>query len=131
VRSVTRRVLHLRLQNAPPETPLATYFNGTKFVAVSPKAITAVLQQAVHVAGPSIGFLVSDVSARSLRAGGMALLCAHVDKDTIRLLGRWRSDEMLSYLHVQTAPIMEKFSHLMVSSDANYALIPGQDVPSF
>jgi hypothetical protein len=132
VRSVTRRVLHLRQHNAPPETPLATYFNGSKFVAVSPQAITTVLQQAVHVAGPSIGFLASDVSARSLRAGGaMALLCAHVDKDTIRLLGRWRSDEMLRYLHVQAAPIMEKFSRLMVSSDANYALIPGQDVPSF
>jgi hypothetical protein len=57
----------------------------------------------------------------------MALLCAHVDTDTIQLLGRWRSDEMLRYLHIQAAPIMTRFSRLMVSSDANYDLIPGQE----
>jgi hypothetical protein len=33
--------------------------------------------------------------------GAMALLCAHVDMDIIRLLGCWQSNEMLCYLHVQ------------------------------
>jgi hypothetical protein len=117
---------------APPCTPLATYFNGTKFVPVSPKAITAVFQQAVQAVGPLIGFLPIHVSARSLRASGaMALLCAHVNTDTIQLLGRWHSDEMLRYLHVQAAPIMVRFSRLVVSSDANCDLIPGQEAPSF
>ena len=36
----------------------------------------------------------------------MALLCAGVDSDRIRLLGRWRSDEMYRYLHVQAQPVM-------------------------
>jgi hypothetical protein len=31
----------------------------------------------------------------------MALLCAHVDTEIIHLVGRWCSDEMLRYLHVQ------------------------------
>jgi hypothetical protein len=97
-----------------PVHALATYFDGSLFVPISPKAITSVLQQAVHAVGPSIGFLPTDVYARSLRAPeAMALLCTHVDTDTIQLLGRWRSDEMLRYLHIQAAPIMARFSRLI------------------
>jgi hypothetical protein len=36
----------------------------------------------------------------------MALLCAHVDTDIIRLVGRWHSNEMLRYLHIQAEPTM-------------------------
>ena len=35
------------------------------------------------------------------RRDAMALLCAGVNSDRTRLLGRWRSDEMYRYLHVQ------------------------------
>ena len=46
--------------------------------------------------GPQVGFTPEDVSAQSMQAGGaMALLMARVDTDTIRLVGRWRSDVML------------------------------------
>ena len=34
------------------------------------------------------------------------MLCGGVDSDRIRLIGRWRSDEMYCYLHVQAQPIM-------------------------
>jgi hypothetical protein len=34
----------------------------------------------------------------------MALLNGGVDTDIIRLIGRWRSDKMLRYLHVQAEP---------------------------
>jgi hypothetical protein len=44
----------------------------------------------------------------------MALLCAKVDTDTIRLLGRWRSDEMLRYLHVQTFPLVAPLAFQML-----------------
>jgi len=44
----------------------------------------------------------------------MALLCANVDPDKIRLLGRWRSDEMLQYLHVQAIPLVTPMASLMV-----------------
>jgi hypothetical protein len=53
----------------------------------------------------------------------MALLCAHVDMDTIRLIGRWRSDEMLRYLHVQAAPLMRGFAARMLAG-GNYTLLP-------
>ena len=53
------------------------------------------------------GFTAKDVSARSTRSGGaMALLCAGIDGDRIRLIGRWRSNEMQRYLHVQAQPVM-------------------------
>jgi len=83
-----------------------------------------VLRLAVGLLGPTYGFLPTDISARSLRAAGaMALLCAHVDSDRIRLLGRWRSDEMLRYLHVQAEPVMRHFSsHMLAGGD--YTLLP-------
>ena len=46
---------------------------------------------------PHPGYNAQDhhVSARSTRAGGaMALLCAGIDRDRIRMIGRWRSDEL-------------------------------------
>ena len=75
-----------------------------------------------------MGFLKNEVSARSLRAGGaMALLVAKVDPDVIRLLGRWRSDEMLRYLHLSAQPIMMKFARRMLH--ANYTMAATQLVP--
>jgi hypothetical protein len=53
----------------------------------------------------------------------MALLCAKVDTDMIRLLGRWRSDKMLRYLHVQTFPIMAPLANQMLQH-GNFTLMP-------
>jgi hypothetical protein len=53
----------------------------------------------------------------------MALLCAHVDTDRIRLLGRWRSDEMLCYLHVQAYPVVADLAPAMLQH-GNFTLIP-------
>ena len=84
---------------------------------------------AVQYLGTDLGFLSSEISARSLRAGGaMALLVSDVDTDMIRLLGRWRSDEMFRYLHLTADPITKDFAHRMLSAD--YTLVPGQLVPS-
>ena len=78
--------------------------------------------------GPSIGFTKEDISARSLRAAGaMALLCANVDHDRIKLVGRWRSDAMLRYLHVQAQPVMKHFAKAMIT-DGEYSLIPNRNV---
>jgi hypothetical protein len=60
----------------------------------------------------------------------MALLCAQVDTDIIRLLGRWRSDEVLRYLTVQAAPVMQDFSSWMLNQ-GSFTLHPNQDVPMF
>jgi hypothetical protein len=60
----------------------------------------------------------------------MALLCAKVDTDVIQLLGRWRSDVMLRYLHIQAKPVTRNLARLMVQG-IQFALIPGQDDPNF
>jgi hypothetical protein len=81
--------------------------------------------------GPSLGYLPFDVSARCLRAAGAtALLCADVDSCHIQLLGRWSSDEMLRYLHLQAQPLMKDFSRKMLHGGA-FTLIPNQLVPSY
>ena len=95
VRTIIRRVLYLRTNNAPPSTPLARTYNTKRVTASS---ITTILRESVAFFGPQIGFLPSDVSARCLRAAGAtALLLGRVDTDIISLIGRWRSDEMLRY----------------------------------
>ena len=58
----------------------------------------------------------------------MALLCSGIDTDIIPLIGRWHSDEMLRYLHLQAEPLMRGFSKRMVTN-GNYSMLPGQRVP--
>ena len=59
-----------------------------------------------------------------MRAGGaMALLTAHVDTDTIRLVGRWRSNVMLRYLHTTAQTFTAGLASRMVQH-RDYALIP-------
>ena len=84
------------------------------------------------ILGPALGFLPTDISARSLRASGaMALLCAQVDSDVIRLPIRWRSDEMLvRYLHIQAKPVMRDFASSLLTH-GNFVLTPNQDVPCY
>jgi hypothetical protein len=123
-----RRVLHLRSHNAEPTTPLSMYYHNT-WRRVSPADITSGLRTAVIALGPSLGFNASDISARCLRAAGaMALLCAQVDTDIIRLLGRWRLDETLRYLHLQAEPVMRNFAARMLSG-GEFVLNPNAEVP--
>ena len=131
VRCLGRRVIHLRNHNAPPHTALAMYNEAHTWKPVKPSHITSALKLAATVLGPTFGFLAQDFSARSLRAAGaMVLLCANVDHDTIRLIGRWRSDEMLRYLHIQAEPVMCDMAKKMFHHGA-FVLHPGQDVPMF
>ena len=60
----------------------------------------------------------------------MALFCSGVDHDIISLIGRWRSNKMMRYLHVQAEPIMMNFSKLMISH-GNYNLLLHKDVPLY
>ena len=80
------------------------------------------------LAGTNLGFTYKYISARFLRtAGAMALLCSGVDTDIISLVGRWRSDKVLRYLHVQAEPIMRNCSKLMISH-GNYNLLLHNEV---
>ena len=93
--------------------------------------ITKVLKGAVSLSEENLGFLPKDISARSLQAAGaMAVLCSFIDTDIIQLIGHWRSDKMLRYLHLQSEPLMRGFSKQMVTH-GNYSMLPGQRVPDF
>jgi hypothetical protein len=130
---LARRIIHLRNHGALPTTPLASVWNtgSQTFSPIKPPDITEALRLTCSLLGPQFGFSPHDISARSLRASGaMALLCAHVDTDLIRLIGRWRSDEMLRYLHVQAEPVMRDFSSRMLQHGA-FTLLPNSDVPMF
>jgi hypothetical protein len=127
VLSIIRRVLYLRQHSAPSDTPLARVVGASS--TVSAAAITTCLRDSVAYLGPQLGFLPSDISARCLRAAGAtALLLANVDPDVIRLIGRWRSDEMLRYLHVQAYPLMKHYAQKMLTAGM-YTLIPNHLVP--
>ena len=99
---------------------------------MTPTMITAHLKATVKLfVGTHLGFTHQDVSARSLRvAGAMALLFSGANNDIISLIGYWRSDEMLRYLHVQAKPITRNFSKLMISH-GNYNLLPNNEVPIY
>ena len=130
VLALIRRVLHLRLHRAPPTAPLYLCFlsSSAKPASVTPDRITAMLRLSATALYLTLGIDPQHVSARSLRAGGaMALLCARVDTDIIRLVGRWRSDEMLRYLHLQAYPLMRTFARRMLST-GNFSLLPDQDL---
>jgi hypothetical protein len=74
--------------------------------------------------GASYGILPNDISICSLHSSGaMALLCARVDTDTKRLLGRWHLDEMLCYVHVQAFPLVTPLASQMLRQ-GSYTLIP-------
>jgi hypothetical protein len=131
VMTLARRIAHLRTHHAPPTQPLASYYKplSPAIHLIKLSDITAALRFSTAIIGPSVGFLPADISARSLRAAGaMALLCAQVDSDVIRLLGRWRSDEMLRYLHVQAEPVMRDFARRMLVA-GSFTLLPNQTVP--
>ncbi|KAI2493227.1 hypothetical protein MHU86_21301 [Fragilaria crotonensis] len=124
------RALHLRQHNALPTTPLnASRTSPTScWQYVPPSCITALLRSAVALS-PGLGFSAKDVSARSTRSGGaMALLCAGIDGDRIRLIGRWRSDEMYRYLHVQAQPVMNGIAAAMFRG-GTFSFTPG-DAPT-
>jgi hypothetical protein len=101
--------------NSPPSpsqvqksAPLASYFHNGKCVAVKAKDITDALRLATLAISHQTGLQQQDISDRSLCAGGaMALLCGHIDHNTIHMLGRWHSDAMMRYLHLQEKPLMK------------------------
>ena len=118
VAALTRRLLHLRLVGAAATTPLNAFrlSAGARWQFVLPADVTTILRRAVGLLPPALtDFAASDISARSTRAGGaMAMLCGGIDSDRIRLIGRWRSDEMYRYLHVQAQPVMAGVAAIML-----------------
>ena len=59
----------------------------------------------------------------------MALLCVGIDGDRIRLIRRWKSDEMYRYLHVQAQPVMTGVATAMFRS-GHYRILSGSTLPT-
>ena len=123
---LVERVVALRHLQATPDTPLNTFgLAGTNLLHVTSRTLTARIRAALAI-HPDPSYSAQDVSARSTRAGGaMALLCAGVDRERLRMIGRWRSDEMYRYyLHIQAQPLMTGISAAMLAGGA-FQLAPG------
>lgn len=121
------QVLHLRANGATPDTPICSFCQDGHWFRVTPTMVTRLLREATAQVGPSCGILPNEISARSLRASGaMALLCSNVDPVRIRMLGRWRSDEMIKYLHIQAQPLVQDLSQRMLVG-GNYTLLPNTE----
>ena len=125
VQACISRIVHLRRHHAAPTTPLYTFFSH-EWYGINTSSLTTELRLAIQALGHTVGLSPPDVSIRSLRASGaMAMLCANIDPDRIRLLGRWRSDEMLRYLHVQAYPIVRDLAPAMING-GGFTLLPNQ-----
>lgn len=127
VRALARRVRHLRRNGAPPHTPIHCYyqqFRGRQ-LRVPSASINLLLRQSATL----LGFAPADVTVKALRAtGAMSLITARVDSDLIRLLGRWQSDAMLRYLHVQAVPVLQNFARQM-NLHGHFEALPTAGVP--
>ena len=59
----------------------------------------------------------------------MALLTGGVDHDIIKLLGRWKSDAMMDYLHQKSLPVFRRLASLMFDN-GGHLFLPEETVPS-
>jgi len=124
VQAAIHRIQHLCQHRAPLHTPIYYYYMQAQWQTITTTHLTTALRRTATSFGGSFGINPAEISARSLRASGaMALLCANVDPDKIRLIGRWRSDEMLRYLHVQAFPVVARFAPAMLQH-GHFTLIP-------
>jgi len=123
VKALINQIKHLRTHNAPKTTPLYTFYDRHQ-CTIDNTTFTFQLRLTTTVIGAAYGISAVDISIRSWRASGaMALLCARVDTDIIHLLGCWRSNEMLRYLHVQAFPLLALLATQMLQN-GNFHLMP-------
>jgi hypothetical protein len=100
VLSTVRRILHLRSFNAPPHTPLCA-LNATGS-SISGASITTLLRKGAAAYSALSNTKLPVIYQKALRpTGATALLAQGADISTIKLLGRWKSDAALRYLHLK------------------------------
>lgn len=132
VQATIRLLLYHRAQRTPHHLPIASYYTTEihRLVRVTALDVTSRLKAAATALQPVTGIPAAEISARSLRAGGaMALMCANIDCNVIQMLGRWHSDSMIRYLHVQAQPIINRLSARMFN-DGHYTFLPTETVPT-
>jgi hypothetical protein len=110
-----RRLIHLRSFNALPNTPLGAV--GASLRSVSADTIATLLRRGALAYSLDTNTGLPEIKLRALRTtGASALLAQGASSDTIKLLGRWRSDASLRYLHLQNYTRISGFAHSMLQS---------------
>jgi hypothetical protein len=114
VKATARQLHYHRQKKCKASTPLASYYRGGRRIPIKATDVTQVLRDAMTLNYHRTGIAADEVSARSLRAGGaMALMYGKVDTDHIRMLGRWHSDAMMRYLHMQARLVVGGYAAVM------------------
>ena len=109
---------------------LASYYTDAgKNIPVKASQVTGMIRIYATVLRSETGIDPAELSARSLRAGGaMALLSGGCDSDIIKLLGRWKSDAMMDYLHQNSLPVFRRLATVMFNN-GRHRFLPGESVP--
>jgi hypothetical protein len=129
VRATVRRVKHHRLHKLKANVPIASYYRTSRRTAIKPKDIMDVLRQAMTANYHITGVHASEISVKSLRAGGaMAMLYGKIDINSIRTMGRWQIDAMMRYVHVQAQPIIGNYAAKMFN-EGTYTFQPDETFP--
>merc|ERR1712008_41555 len=108
VRILADLVLHLRQHSATTgATPLYTYYDSYGAArSISDRLMNQYLRSYTlscpTAQPPSVGALRC--------TGATALLEGAIPTSLIKLLGRWRSDEVFRYLHTQSEPLMQQLT---------------------
>jgi hypothetical protein len=120
VNSLARRVHHIMSHNGTPNTNLFCFHHPlyTNWRAITSQHINTTLKRAAGKIGLyNLGYGPGDVSSHSLRAGrAMAMHLNGVDPNTIRKMGRWKSDTFLMYIHEQISAFATGVSIKMSNS---------------
>ena len=107
--------LLLRKHGTPHDATLGTYreIPSGPMCYIKSSNISKALKSAARVHGAEFGIGMDDVSSSCLRStGAVAILYGGVYSSHIRLLGRWKSWNMLRYLHFQSREAMHGLSTL-------------------
>ena len=79
--------------------------------------LTQTLLEACATLLEALGPIEFKISAKLLQAGGyMDLLLGEIGADTIHLIGRWSSNEMLRYLHVMENPLIKGYFEIIMAT---------------
>jgi hypothetical protein len=129
VRATVRRIKHHRLKKSSPSAPLASYYLTKRRTSIKPNDVTETLRHAMRLNLHRTSIKAADISARSVRAGdAMSMFFGKIDINNIRFMGRWHSDAMMRYVHVQAQPIVGRFAEVMYNNGA-YTFQPDETVP--
>ncbi len=112
MQAISRRICDLRWHNASHDIPLYVYYDEHNTPCrIADRYITEFLR----ISAQMVGMVDVTTTAGALRCtGATALLQAKVPVDLIKLVGRWRSDEVFRYLHTQSEDLMSPIAAAML-----------------